>query len=143
MSQLPVYNPPSPFLAYLPAGLGLYRKIIIRGKMTQDQFNINFQTGPNVNPRDDCPLHISIRPKDQHICRNTYQFKAWGIEERHGGCPIQKKSYFDLQITVKPDGYSIAVNGCHYCEFAHRQPYAAVRFIHLGPGADVDAILSE
>ncbi|XP_055599696.1 32 kDa beta-galactoside-binding lectin-like [Uranotaenia lowii] len=143
MSQLPVYNVPSPFLGYMPAGLGLYRKIIIRGRMTHDQFNINLQSGPNVNPRDDAPLHISIRVKDQVIVRNTYQFRTWGIEERHGGCPIQKKSYFDVQITVKPEGYSIAVNGCHFCEFAHRQPYASVRFIHIGEGAQVDAIVTE
>ncbi|XP_058459071.1 32 kDa beta-galactoside-binding lectin-like [Malaya genurostris] len=143
MAQLPVYNPPSPFLGFLPAGLGLYRKVIIRGKMKEDQFNINFQSGPNVDPRDDCPLHISIRPRDKLIVRNTYQFRSWGIEERHGGCPIQKKGYFDVQVTVKPDAYSIAINGCQYADFAHRQPYASVRFIHISEGAQIDAMITE
>ncbi|XP_035912479.1 galectin-4-like [Anopheles stephensi] len=143
MAQLPVYNPPSPFLGMLPAGLGLYRKITIRGRMTHDMFNINLQTGPNVDPRDDAALHISIRPREGLIVRNTYQFHSWGVEERFGGCPVQKRSYFDVSITVKPDSYGIAVNGCHFCDFNHRLPYASVRFIHTGVGAQIDAIITE
>ncbi|EGK97239.1 AGAP013132-PA [Anopheles gambiae str. PEST] len=94
------------------------------------RFNINLQVGPNVDPRDNSALHISIRPREGLIVRNTYQFQSWGVEERFGGCPVQKRSYFDVSITVKPDSYGIAVNGCHFCDFNHRMPYASVRFIH-------------
>ncbi|XP_053675137.1 galectin-4-like [Anopheles nili] len=143
MAQLPVYNPPSPFLGHLPTGLGLYRKITIRGRMTHDMFNINLQCGPNVDPRDDVALHISIRPREGLIVRNTYQHRSWAIEERFGGCSVQKRSYFDISITVKPDCYGIAVNGCHFCDFKHRLPFASVRFVHTGVGAQVDAIITE
>uniref|UniRef100_A0A182JZW7 Galectin n=1 Tax=Anopheles christyi TaxID=43041 RepID=A0A182JZW7_9DIPT len=135
MSALPAYDPTTPFLAHMPAGLAVYRKITIRGRMTHDQFNINLQTGPSTNPRDDTALHISIRPRDAVIIRNSIQFRNWGIEERFGGCPVQKKSFFDVTITVKPNSYGIAVNGAHYCDFNHRMPYASVRFVHLGEGA--------
>uniref|UniRef100_A0A182VAF9 Galectin n=1 Tax=Anopheles merus TaxID=30066 RepID=A0A182VAF9_ANOME len=107
------------------------------------RFNINLQVGPNVDPRDNSALHISIRPREGLIVRNTYQFQSWGVEERFGGCPVQKRSYFDVSITVKPDSYGIAVNGCHFCDFNHRMPYASVRFIHTGPGAQIDAIITE
>uniref|UniRef100_A0A182UKH7 Galectin n=1 Tax=Anopheles melas TaxID=34690 RepID=A0A182UKH7_9DIPT len=91
-------------------------------------------TGPNTNPRDDTALHISIRPRDGVIIRNSIQFRNWGIEERFGGCPVQKKSYFDVTITVKPDSYGIAVNGAHYCDFNHRMPFN----INLQYGPEVD-----
>ncbi|XP_053665923.1 32 kDa beta-galactoside-binding lectin-like [Anopheles marshallii] len=139
--MLPLFNPDIPCLGAILGGLSPGKKLIVQGTVTDDRFNINLQYGPEVEPRDDTALHLSIRPRDRRVVRNTYANQCWQDEERSGGCPIGVGEPFTLEIRVKETHYSIWFNEEKYCTFSHRMPYEMVNFIHLGTGASVDSVL--
>ncbi|XP_041772311.1 galectin-7-like [Anopheles merus] len=139
--MLPIFNPEMPCLGAILGGLQPGKKIIVQGTLTADRFNINLQYGPEVDPRDDTALHLSIRPGDRRIVRNTYVDQCWQDEERSGGCPISVGEPFTLEISVKDTHYSIRFNDEKYCTFSHRMPFEMVNFIHLGAGASIDSVL--
>ncbi|CAD7088612.1 unnamed protein product [Hermetia illucens] len=116
-TSIPAHNPAVPFLGKFHHPLHPGSKIRIGGMMTQggdERFVINLQSGPITNPRDDTALHLSIRPRDQTIVRNTYTNKQWGAEERSGHCPIIPGRPYDIEIAVRLDCFAIFVNGRHY-----------------------------
>ncbi|XP_052899363.1 32 kDa beta-galactoside-binding lectin lec-3-like [Anopheles moucheti] len=139
--MLPLFNPDIPCLGAILGGLSPGKKLIVQGTLTDDRFNINLQYGPEVEPRDDTALHLSIRPRDRRIVRNTYVNQCWQDEERSGGCPIGVGEPFTLEIRVKETHYSIRFNEEKHCSFSHRMPYEMVNFIHLGTGAAIDSVL--
>lgn len=104
---------------------------------------INIQTGAALNPRDDVTLHISIRPNESAIVRNTLQNQVWGAEERYGGCPISYGQSFDVLVLVEVNQYKIAINGVHFCTFNHRLPVHSARYISISGGCVIHSILSE
>uniref|UniRef100_A0AAG5D347 Galectin n=1 Tax=Anopheles atroparvus TaxID=41427 RepID=A0AAG5D347_ANOAO len=140
-AMLPLFNPDVPCLGAILGGLQPGKKIIIQGTVTDGRFNVNLQLGPEVEPRDDTALHLSIRPSERRIVRNTYVDQCWQNEERSGGCPISVGEPFTLEIRVKDLHYSIWINDEKYCTFAHRLPIDMVNFIHLGTGATIDSVL--
>ncbi|XP_055625550.1 galectin-4-like [Toxorhynchites rutilus septentrionalis] len=141
MATIPVENTSIPFLGEIPGGLFAGKSLHIRGQVTgNDFFNINLQTGAAVDPRDDAPLHISIRPGDRRIIRTSYEGGAWQNEERDGRCPISIGTPFDMEIKVKDSYYSIIINGNKFCKFNHRLPVESVRFIHIGLGGVIESI---
>uniref|UniRef100_A0A182QF98 Galectin n=1 Tax=Anopheles farauti TaxID=69004 RepID=A0A182QF98_9DIPT len=139
--MLPFFNPELPCLGAILGGLQPGKKLIIQGTLTDDRFNINLQFGPEVEPRDDTALHLSIRPRDGRIVRNTYVGHCWQDEERSGGCPIGVGDSFTLEIRVKDTHFSIRINDEKICNFSHRMPAEMVNFIHLSAGATIDAVL--
>ncbi|KAJ8970372.1 hypothetical protein NQ314_001284, partial [Rhamnusium bicolor] len=102
-------------------------------------FNINLQTGPSPKPRDDTALHISVRLNQGYIARNSYKDGAWGDEEGKGTLPIGIAQAFEILLLIDPNHYKVAINGQHFCEFAHRIPFADVS--HLLIDGDVSITL--
>ncbi|XP_053676547.1 32 kDa beta-galactoside-binding lectin lec-3-like [Anopheles nili] len=139
--MLPSFNPEVPCLCTILGGLQPGKKIIIQGTLTGERFNVNLQYGPEDDPRDDTALHISLRPRDGRIVRNTYAEQCWQDEERSGGCPIGIDDPFTLEIRVKDTHYSVYINDIKYCTFTHRMSFEMVNFIHLGTGAVIDSVL--
>lgn len=110
---------------------------------SRGRFNINLQSGAAVDPRDDTPLHISIRPGDKKIVRNSFVGGAWQTEERDGKCSIGAGETFELQIKVKESSYTLKVDGKKFCKFKHRLPIDQIRFVHICGGGVIESITEE
>ncbi|XP_062556162.1 32 kDa beta-galactoside-binding lectin lec-3-like [Armigeres subalbatus] len=141
MATLPIFNPRTPFLGEIPNGLSIGQSMLIQGKIIgNEMFNINLQSGAAVNPRDDTPLHISIRLGDKRIVRNSFVDGAWQKEERDGKCRITVGENFQLQIEVKKSHFKLRIDGKKFCKFKHRLSVDQVRFVHIGNGAVIESI---
>ncbi len=42
--------------------------------------------------------------------RNHWENKAWGTEERFGGCPIYPGQPFEILILVEPNAFKVRIN---------------------------------
>uniref|UniRef100_A0A182JQZ3 Galectin n=1 Tax=Anopheles christyi TaxID=43041 RepID=A0A182JQZ3_9DIPT len=145
MATIPQYSPTLPFLGLIPGGLSPGRMLRIKGIITNhgERCQIYIQSGAAVNPRDDVMLHISIRPYEHAIVRNSIQNQVVGPEERYGGCPIRYGEGFDLLILAEAMQYKIAINGVHFCTFGHRLPLHQAQFISISGGGTIYSILTE
>ncbi|XP_035899227.1 galectin-9 isoform X2 [Anopheles stephensi] len=145
MATIPIFSPTLPFLGLIPGGLSPGRMVRIKGIINShgERCQIHLQAGAAVNPRDDVPLHISIRPNEHAIVRNSIQNQVVGAEERYGGCPIRYGESFDMLILAETLQYKIAINGVHFCTFAHRLPVHNARYISVSGGGVIYSIISE
>lgn len=145
MATVPVFSPVVPFLGLIPGGLRHGSMLRIKGIINNhgERCQINIQTGAATNPRDDVTLHISIRPNDAAIVRNTLQSQVWGAEERYGGCPISYGQSFDVLVLVEVNQYKLAINGVHFCTFNHRLPVHSARYISISGGCVIHSITTE
>jgi hypothetical protein len=92
---------------------------------------------------DDIIFHISIRPRDNAIVRNHFQYGRWGMEERYGPCHVRKNKPFEIVILAEHEFYKIAVNGHHLGVFRHRLPLNLVNYIGVKGELTVDHVLLE
>lgn len=145
MATIPIHSPVIPFLGLIPGGLSHGRMLRIKGIITKhgERCQIHIQSGAALSPRDDVTLHISIRPNEYAIIRNTINNQVVGPEERHGGCPVRYGEPFDLLILAEGGHYKIAFNGVHFCTFAHRLPLHHARYIAISGGCVIYSILFE
>lgn len=145
MATIPVYSPVVPFLGLIPGGLRHGSMVRIKGIINNhgERCQINIQTGAALNPRDDVTLHISIRPNEAVVVRNTLQNQVWGAEERYGGCPIHYGQSFDVLVLVEVNQYKIAINGSHFCTFNHRQSVHSARFVSISGSCVIHSITTE
>ncbi|XP_052862396.1 galectin-4-like [Anopheles cruzii] len=139
--MLPLFNPDLPCLGAILGGLPIGKKIIIQGTLTSNRFNINLQLGPEVAPRDDTALHLSVRPNERTIVLNSYVGQCWQDEERSSFCPIAIGQPFTIDIRVEESCFVIVINDETFATFQHRQPNDMVNYIHLGEGATIDAVV--
>ncbi|XP_058832804.1 uncharacterized protein LOC131690797 isoform X2 [Topomyia yanbarensis] len=145
MATIPVYSPTIPFLGLVPGGLRPGSMIRIKGVINNhgERCQINIQTGAALNPRDNVTLHLSIRPNEYAIVRNTLQNQVWGTEERHGGCPIHYGQQFDVLVLIEVNMYKIAINGNHFCTFNHRLPVHLAKYVSISGGCVIHSITCE
>ncbi|XP_039434641.1 32 kDa beta-galactoside-binding lectin lec-3-like [Culex pipiens pallens] len=133
------------FIECLPEGWGLNWKIIIRGKLNDERFDVNLQNvieGPSDD--EDTPLHISVRPGCEEIVCNAYEGGyGWGPEERQLGCAIETEANFEVEITVKPNAFGIWINGSHHADFTHRQPWEALRYVAVVGNVELEYLSAE
>lgn len=135
-----------PYLGRIPGGFRPCQMIRIRGivnPIVRDHICINIQTGAAINPMDDCNLHLSIRMNENTIVRNDLQNGRWGNEERHGGCPLSPGQNFEILILAEHRGFKIALNGVHFCEFAHRVPLERAAFVLVKGEVSIQSIIVE
>uniref|UniRef100_A0A1Q3G4P1 Galectin n=1 Tax=Culex tarsalis TaxID=7177 RepID=A0A1Q3G4P1_CULTA len=142
MATIPVFNPTIPFLGEIPGGMVIGKKLHIRGQIlsSDGMFNINVQSGGAVQPRDDTPLHISIRISDRVVVLNSFEGGTWQQEERHSGRPVREGETFDLLVKAKAGHFKIEINGKKLGKFEHRLPVETARFVHIGEGAMIESI---
>lgn len=145
MATIPVYSPTIPFLGLVPGGLRPGSMVRIKGVVNNhgERCQINVQTGAALNPRDDVVLHLSIRPNEAVIVRNTLQNQVWGAEERYGGCPIAYGQQFDVLVLAEVNQWKIAINGNHFCTFSHRLPVHSARYVSISGGCVIHSITAE
>ncbi|XP_022118966.2 galectin-5 [Pieris rapae] len=137
MSVPPIYNPVIPCVHAIPGGMYPGRMIRFQGTVPPgaQRFAINFQCGPNTDPRDDIALHLNFRFIEMCIVRNHLTAMNWGMEETSGGMPLVRGESFEALILCEPQSLKVAVNGVHFCEFPHRTPFQ--RISHLTIDGDV------
>lgn len=145
MATIPVYSPTIPFLGLVPGGLRPGSMVRIKGVINNhgERCQINIQTGAALNPRDDVVLHLSIRPNEAVVVRNTLQNQVWGAEERYGGCPIAYGQLFDVLVLAEANQWKIAINGNHFCTFNHRLPVHTARYVSVSGSCVIHAITAE
>lgn len=147
MMNSPIYNPPNPYCGLVPGGglqTGILIKVNGRATPSANQFAVNLQLGPRVNPRDDLALHLSpIFMHPQRVVRNSLQNLTWGVEESHGGFPFSQGGSFEIIILVEYNCYKIAVNGYHFTEFNHRLPFSHVSHLIIDGDVQINSILFE
>lgn len=91
----------------------------------------------------DIIFHMSIRPYENAIVRNSFQGGRWSMEERYGPCRVKKNETFEIVILAEQQHYKLAVNGHHLGVFRHRVPLNLAQFIHVGGEVQIDHILFE
>ncbi|XP_055628501.1 galectin-5-like isoform X2 [Toxorhynchites rutilus septentrionalis] len=145
MATIPIISPKAPFLGSIPGGLSSGSVVRVKCVLNNfgDRCQINLQTGAALNPRDDVLLHISIRPQEGAIVRNTLQNQIWGTEERYGGCPITYGQSFVVSMQLEWDRFKIAINGEHFCTFGNRFPNRQVQFVSVDGNCTIDYITME
>ncbi|CAH0698395.1 unnamed protein product [Spodoptera exigua] len=137
MAAPPIYNPVIPCVHPIPAGMYPGRMIRVQGSTPPgaQRFAINFQCGPNTDPRDDIALHLNFRFVEMCVVRNHLTAMNWGVEETNGGMPLNRGDSFEALILCEPQSLKVAVNGVHFCEFPHRVPFQ--RISHITVDGDV------
>ncbi|KAK0097116.1 hypothetical protein PV326_003223 [Microctonus aethiopoides] len=145
MASSPVINPEIPYVGEVPGGLSPGKMLKIQGSVPPDavRFAINYQLGPNLNPRDDIALHLSPRFSEGFMTRNHVYSMAWGIEENNGPLWIQPGQDFEVIVLCEPLQYKIAINGRHFTQFAHRLTYQRVTHLVIDGDVQVKSILFE
>lgn len=108
--------------------------------MFLNRCHINIQSGAALRPRDDTVLHLSIRPQENCIVRNSFSNQIWGAEERHGGMPIQWTESFEISITPEPSLFKISINGKHFCTMTYRLPITMAQFVSVDGGCSIQYI---
>ncbi|XP_026745728.1 galectin-4-like [Trichoplusia ni] len=133
----PIYNPVIPCVHPIPGGMYPGRMIRVQGTTPPgaQRFAINFQCGPNTDPRDDIALHLNFRFVEMCVVRNHLTAMNWGVEDTSGGMPLNRGDSFEALILCEPHSLKVALNGIHFCEFPHRVPFQ--RISHLTVDGDV------
>lgn len=103
---------------------------------------INLQSTPVLSPTE-INLHLSIRVGDRVVVRNHKHGNNWGVEERSGGFPFAIGQPFEVLLLAEQRQFKVAVNGQHFCDFAHRLPLNEVNFITITGDLTIHAITSE
>lgn len=93
-------------------------------------FDINFKY---LNESNDIALHINPRLRTKAIVRNTRVNGKWGREELYLSHPFMFRpgDRFEIRVLVTDDCYLIAINGHHFAQYMHRQPYGAIRLLEI------------
>jgi len=114
--------------------------IKVNGQLTpQGQwFHINLQLGFGDHEAADAALHFNPRFDESRIVRNSYLNRDWGHEESNGGWPNLQSGYpFEIIILATMNEYRVAINGQHYCTYAHRVGMDRVNHLNIGKPGEV------
>lgn len=96
-----------PYFTSVPSNLKDGMVVRVKGFMLDHgRFTIDFHS--EHLPKDDYPLHLSIRPNENVIVRNIIKDNQFGNEIRDGGCPIEYNSPFEILILVQKDKCKVA-----------------------------------
>ncbi|XP_045457162.1 galectin-6-like [Melitaea cinxia] len=139
MAAAPIYNPVVPCVLPIPGCMFPGRIVRFQGNVLPEAytFAINFQCGPNMDPRDDVAFHMRFRFVEMRVVRNHLTTAmGWSkVEETSGGMPLVRGQPFEAVVALDPHSFKVALNGVHFCEFAHRLPFQ--RITHLTIDGDV------
>jgi hypothetical protein len=114
--------------------------------MTHSDFSrcqIDFLQTPTTSHDQNIIFHVSVRPSENVIVRNHYEFGRWGNEENYGQFKIRQNKTFEIYILADYEFYKIAVNGQHIGVFRHRLPLNLVNFVRVTGDVKVDHVLLE
>lgn len=123
-----VHTPDIPYREYdSRLGSPAYN-IYISGRLpnvSAKAFVVNLGASGNLGVIKTLPFHLSIRPDEKLMVRNSRADEAWAEEERalltSGGVfPLEPGTAFDMLISKNQSKILVAVNGQLAFEYAHR-----------------------
>ncbi|XP_041988315.1 galectin-4-like isoform X2 [Aricia agestis] len=117
------------FTQALEEPLGIGSHIVCTGTPSADLpwFSINLccgEEGSEGGEEGDVAVHFNVRVPQQYVVRNTRRRARWGPEETtaYRLFPFKVDRPFTLEILVDEKETLWAVDGAHYCSYAHRTP---------------------
>ncbi|XP_048756037.2 galectin-4-like [Ostrea edulis] len=137
----PIYNPPVPFIGFIPpSGLTNGKLLHISGVTGPNRFSVNIQD----NPGEPCDIafHFDVRLNVNEIVRNTKSNGQWGAEERQNPyLPFRPNANFDMMILCEEQCFKVAVDGKHFIEYKHRlQPLDRFKYLNIVGDAKITQI---
>jgi len=95
----------------------------------------------HLNPRFDTSGQglFGLGKPDTDIVVNSLISHQWGGEQRCAN-PLEMDKPFSLRILVHPDHFQVEVNGRYLCDFRHRIPWQAVKFLHVDGCCRLDVV---
>ncbi|CAF0886370.1 unnamed protein product [Rotaria sordida] len=125
---------PVPYQTPISPTLSVGTQIHVSGTPTGSRFEVNLK-----NYQDDIVLHFNPRFDDQALVLNSAQRGAWGQEERHS-LPMQRGIRFTLVIMVTNNGFNIAVNNSHFCEYHQRAPMHLAQLVEVKGDISLESV---
>ncbi|CAG9119525.1 unnamed protein product [Plutella xylostella] len=114
------------FLQPLTEPLRIGSHIVCTGTPDEDLpwFTINIGTGGAMEARPDVAVHFNVRMPQRYVVRNTRRHARWGPEENTSfkSFPFKFERPFTIEVIVDELETLWAVDGAHYCSYAHRNP---------------------
>lgn len=134
------FNPTVPFSVPIAGGPTPGKLIEINGFIPHgaNRFWVNLQDGPSSLPPN-INLHFNPRFDQNTIVRTNRQWGNYGNEER-GVLPLTRGQNFNLLILIEPHEFKAAVNGVHYCSFAHRNQLHEANHIEISGDVQIHSI---
>ncbi|CAF4862600.1 unnamed protein product [Pieris macdunnoughi] len=107
-----------------PLSIGSH--IVCTGTPSEDLpwFAINIGCGDADKGGGDIAVHFNVRLPQCYVVRNTRRHEKWGAEETtaYSKFPFKIDTLFTVEVLVDEKETLWAVNGIHYCSYAHRNP---------------------
>nr|XP_026498460.1 galectin-4-like isoform X1 [Vanessa tameamea] len=114
------------FTQNLKEPLSIGSHILCTGTPSDDLpwFAVNIGCGDSATGRGDVAVHFNVRLPQCYVVRNTRRHDKWGAEETtaYRLFPFKINRAFSIEILVDEKETLWAVDGEHYCSFAHRNP---------------------
>jgi hypothetical protein len=137
-------NPQVPYLGSIHGSFRPQMTIRIKGVITDYSGRCVIDFKPDSSHHDhNLIFHISMRPNENAIVRNSYQHGCWGHEERGGHNQIRAYEMFDIAITAEHDHYRLTFNHQHFGVFRHRMPLHMVNFFRVSGAVTIHEISIE
>lgn len=130
-----VPHPRTPYSGDIPNGMVPGKQIFVKGRLTGEDFEINFATHHGI------AFHFNPRLHMQKVVRNANMHGNWGPEECHGPMPFHHHQHFEIIFKCENDRFLVAVNGEHCFEFHHRQAFHEISHLEIKGHCHVDKIV--
>ncbi|KAF6216519.1 hypothetical protein GE061_000862 [Apolygus lucorum] len=115
---------------------GLTIRIIGASTATARRFNINFQCGPSLNPRDDVAFHLAVDFDGQCIITNNILGNQWGPQEcDNRNFPFHRGAQLVIDVVCEQSAFQVNVNNNRSVRFEHRMEPS--RITHLAIDGDI------
>jgi hypothetical protein len=142
-----ISNPGVPFSMPISDGAQPGRLIQMKLVPQHGRFVINMQNGSAPNGSNDIVFHCSVRWDDPNsggqpvVIRTNCAGGGWGQEERNQQFfPFQIGQEAEVLILLEPSEWKMAVNGQHFCSFAHRSPYYGATHLNINGSVQIRSI---
>ncbi|XP_052756077.1 galectin-8-like isoform X1 [Galleria mellonella] len=116
------------FTQKLSEPLSIGSHIVCTGTLSEDLpwFAVNIGCGDVDSVQSDIAVHFNVRLPQCYVVRNTRYRNKWGPEETTAFriFPFKLDRPFTIEVVVDEKETLWAVDGEHYCSFAHRNPSA-------------------
>ncbi|XP_028176165.1 galectin-4-like isoform X1 [Ostrinia furnacalis] len=114
------------FTQVLAEPLSIGSHIVCTGTPSEDLpwFAVNIGMGDPDSGHGDIAVHFNVRLPQRYVVRNTRRHSKWGTEETTAFrlFPFKMDRPFTIEVLVDEKQTLWAVDGEHYCSYAHRQP---------------------
>lgn len=111
--------------------------VLINALPPSRSFDINLQSANWL----EIPLHISVRPDEKCIIRNSRTAKSlFGEEERCGGMPLTMGKDFKVTIEADECGFHLWIDGQQFAVMKHRMEMQKIECLCINGKVEITSI---